>query len=460
VGHLLSNPTQLKKEYRQQMNDLVIGINNRIKEVISKGHSDKIRFINIDPYVGILQGRFCESGIKEPSANRPGLLFYNQYTSDGPSDPWAKTELKRSPTEVSNTSFEGQIARMFEDTKSEHPDWVPNAPPATDKPEPGGKALADFDPVNKAPSGGSANTILSFVPDTQKRVFHPRPYHHQIMASLIVNKIAADRATSLQRPRPAVLLQIQAQCEQREGPGSIIVKPRGLSCYESAFRARKDAIDDGSTPVQEAIKQFCRNRKGESAQLLTAKEYIYDRWDVSGWGVTKRQSLWLRATPPHYDQCEEGGTIDYDDCFSVLTGGLRFCNEDAPETTGFTAQGDKCLDFEVSLSASVHEGDPPWYQHVVKYPPPETQLGIADIDYHHDQPVNCIDVHDSVGWNWDDANAAIEGYCNHARAFESHNTYYSEGHDSLRVSADKQADYQIYADPRWCEYVLPPKIFR
>jgi hypothetical protein len=64
-----------------------VGINNKIREVISEGHNDKIRFVNIDPYVGVLQRRFCESGINEPAANRQGLLFYNQFTLDGPGDP-------------------------------------------------------------------------------------------------------------------------------------------------------------------------------------------------------------------------------------------------------------------------------------------------------------------------------------------------------------------------------------
>jgi hypothetical protein len=109
------------------MNELVVRVNNKIKEVIHQNHANKIVFVDIDAYVGLLQGRFCESGIKEPAANRPGLLFYNQLTSGGPNDPWAKAELKRSPQEVSNISFEGKIARMFEDTLSEHPDWKPSA---------------------------------------------------------------------------------------------------------------------------------------------------------------------------------------------------------------------------------------------------------------------------------------------------------------------------------------------
>jgi hypothetical protein len=107
------------------------------------------------------------------------------------------------------------------------------------------------------------------------------------------------------------------------------------------------------------------------------------------------------------------------------------------------------LDFEISLSANVHDGDPPWNQHIVKYPPPETQLGVADIDYHHDRPINCIDIRDSVGWNWDDAHAAFEGYCNHPRAFTGHDNYWSQ--NGVRISADKNDDYQVYADPRWCE---------
>jgi hypothetical protein len=163
--------------------------------------------------------------------------------------------------------------------------------------------------VNKASSRSLPNTITSFLPDTFKRVFHPRPYLHQITASLIINKIATDRATSLFRPRPAAWFQLKAQCEQSDIP-ELVEKPRRLSCYKSDFRGLKDSTDDVSTPVKDAIKQFCKSREGESAQLFTDIEYIYDRWDVSGWGVTKRQSLWLRATPRHYSQCEEGGTIE------------------------------------------------------------------------------------------------------------------------------------------------------
>jgi hypothetical protein len=106
-SHFISKPTKLKKEYRQTMNEPVNRINNKIKEVIQSSHAGKVRFVNIDPYVGILQGRFCEPGIVDPAANRQGLLFYNQETNDGTGDPWAKTELKRAPTEVSNISFEG-----------------------------------------------------------------------------------------------------------------------------------------------------------------------------------------------------------------------------------------------------------------------------------------------------------------------------------------------------------------
>jgi hypothetical protein len=179
---------------------------------------------------------------------------------------------------------------MFKNTLSEHPDWAPSAPA---KPQGGEKSASDSGPVDKGPIGSLANTISSFLPDTAKRVFHPRPYQHQIMASLVIDKVATDRAARLSRPRPAAWVQIEAQCQQSDALPALetIEKPWGLSCYESEFLALKEATGDDSTPVKDAIKQFCKNQEGESAQLVTDEENIYNRWDVSGWWIPKRQLL-------------------------------------------------------------------------------------------------------------------------------------------------------------------------
>jgi hypothetical protein len=126
-----------------------------------------------------------------------------------------------------------------------------------------GKGIApEFDPMNKGPTGSIANTISSFLPDTMKRVFHPRPYLHRIMAGLIIKNIATDRAASQNEARPAAWVQIKGVCQEVDVPLDLD-KPRGLSCYESDYRALKGHTNDGSTPVLDAIKNSAETEKAK-----------------------------------------------------------------------------------------------------------------------------------------------------------------------------------------------------
>lgn len=400
-----AHAVRLRRENRKRMNGLAIAV-NKIKEVIQKNHADKIVFVDYDPYVTLLQGRFCEPAITEPEPSRPGLLFYNRGTTDAEDpdqqDVWGHTELKRSPEDMPKQSFEGSMAVKFEDTLREHPKW---------------KLTGDFSPAAAVTSFHSnttgvqtadvADIVSSFLPDTFKRIFHLRPFLHSLIAQLVIWKVQNERAASLGRGRSP-----QRNSSVRpENLSCDIAKtrPRGLVCKETDWRAPKEKTDDGSTSVTSAIKEFCKKRNGQTAEEGTSNEHIYDRWDISGWGVTKRQSLWLRASSGPFSQCPKG-TIEERDCVSVMADSLHSCDIGSDFTFGFKVQGNNCMEYAVETSASVHEGDPPWAEHVKKFPPPETLMS----DMYIASGVHQIDCYSNRGgkWNWEDANAAIDRYCN------------------------------------------------
>jgi hypothetical protein len=73
----------------------------------------------------------------------------------------------------------------------------------------------------------------------------------------------------------------------------------------------------------------------------------------------------------------------------------------------------------VDMSASIHEGDPPWNEHVVKYPPPETvkPYNLAPVTNKEEEGkleiyVTADDY--GMGWNFESARMAqahIKSFC-------------------------------------------------
>ena len=68
------------------MDNSVEAMNNKPELAVQRG-GDQVVFINYDPFVGFLSGRYCSSGIDEGQwngANRYFLFFYEMDTSDTP----------------------------------------------------------------------------------------------------------------------------------------------------------------------------------------------------------------------------------------------------------------------------------------------------------------------------------------------------------------------------------------
>lgn len=174
----------LTLERRQAMNDLVDQVNKGLKDAIQRAGGDVV-FIDYDQYFQKFQGRFCEVGAPETDATRNDLLFFEWNTVEPGEDGGI---LKRAGEPVPEGSFEGDIAEAVQNTTNEYPDiqFAPeNTDPVTPAPGPG-----------RGPERG-ADVIDWLIPDSVKRIFHPRPVGYQIIGNLVLWHIADDRGKAL-----------------------------------------------------------------------------------------------------------------------------------------------------------------------------------------------------------------------------------------------------------------------
>ncbi|KAF2654228.1 SGNH hydrolase [Lophiostoma macrostomum CBS 122681] len=163
----------LKLETRRQLDDMVRSVNEVLRRV-AKDTGPNVRFVDYDEHIKKGRGRYCEAGVHEPDPNRLGLSFYEWNTVDSEDN---ITKLYNTGDDVLPGSFEGDIATLINKTLVDHPEWE-------------FEASKGF--VNKSkirPDGFVDDTIWWLLPDSWKRVFHPRPEAHAVIAQLIVNDL-------------------------------------------------------------------------------------------------------------------------------------------------------------------------------------------------------------------------------------------------------------------------------
>jgi lysophospholipase L1-like esterase len=166
----------LDLELRRTLNAMVREVNDVLRRAV-RDSGPGFRFIDYDDVVVGRKGRYCEEGVVEPDPNRLNLSFYEWGTVDDAED---AAEMDRTGDDVRPGSFEGDIARLIEKTLSEHPDWE-----FAD-----GMGKLDKDKMRKArEEGWLDDAIWWLLPDKWKRVFHPRPATHEIIADLIVRDL-------------------------------------------------------------------------------------------------------------------------------------------------------------------------------------------------------------------------------------------------------------------------------
>jgi hypothetical protein len=127
----------------------------------------------------------------------------------------------------------------------------------------------------------------------------------------------------------------------------------------------------GGTSVDSAYNQWCQEIDGKEVKDQLVLDTLYDRWGFSDLNVPDRHSFWLRAKYAKREGCQGTGTAKADICKEAIQKAMETCAPSSGFTQGFIAKPEGCVDYSVEISGSVHEGSPPWDDHVVNFPPSE-----------------------------------------------------------------------------------------
>jgi hypothetical protein len=186
---------------RKKLNDLVDATNAKIQAAVENAGSQVV-FVNYDPYFTSWGGLYCEPGVIEPDYNRDYLLFYERYTTDGTFPFKVKRDDPTSdPNDVvPDGSFEGEVASWIEETLTQNPSWQSDLQYGEFEEIQNGTAS----PNSKLAIGGLGQEDIAllggiswWLPDSVKRVFHPQPNGHAIIANLVLYHMEGERAAQL-----------------------------------------------------------------------------------------------------------------------------------------------------------------------------------------------------------------------------------------------------------------------
>lgn len=241
----------LTTERRTLMNELTSATNAAIEDAVKRA-GDSFEYVGYDQYFSVLQGRFCEAGVKEPQGDRDGLLFFQWASTDNTSrllprgmdesalfgaDPMVarmsepnleKNNLLSLLTATSkrkegllslfkrdlnpigylaplitrghesvqprqdrggasapgvNETFQGSIEAYITETQAQNNTLVVSLP--------------DGSAADPAFRGRSGLSVSDFVSDDIKRVFHPQPGGHAVIANLVLWRVIEDNAASI-----------------------------------------------------------------------------------------------------------------------------------------------------------------------------------------------------------------------------------------------------------------------
>ncbi|GKT61597.1 fibronectin type iii domain protein [Colletotrichum tofieldiae] len=244
------NKQFLTTERRTLMNELTLATNAAIEAAVKRA-GDSFEYVGYDQYFSVLQGRFCEAGVKEPDGNRNGLLFF-QWTSET-ADPTLLTrrEVETSellqfdhtqmiPREIAGEPellsleargsplgllgmFHKRAGRIWSSLQHRKADNSGTVTPILQNRQTGSNAtdvpfeqyiansiseartknsslvisLPDNSAADPAFRGRNSLQVSDFIGDEIKRVFHPRPGGHAIIANLVLWRMTEDNAVAL-----------------------------------------------------------------------------------------------------------------------------------------------------------------------------------------------------------------------------------------------------------------------
>lgn len=434
-------------------------------------------FVDYDPYFGAFNARFCTKGVNKREQDRVhDLGFYPLNIKEAfGTKPFKPDDA--TPGTVADHTWEYDINLLAEAAREGKVEYKKEYPGASSR-KAQVAALSDISLSGNDTQGdiltGRRNRTASLwrrdpiEPDLTKRtsiiadgvgrVFHPTVQGHGWIANLVLWHMKDRNARSHGKTRSPE----QETMQYDTCPMPQVKKPRDLICLKKTWGAPKERSDEGSTIALHAIREFCAKRDGQEIEKGVegkGERRIYDRWDISSWGVPKRHSLWISAMPGPFNQCSKGKVIR-SDCEKVLIGGMQFCDAGEPFTYGMKAQGEGCMEYSIDISVSVKEGDPPWNEHVTGYPPPETVYSYL-YPATGKRPIDCTT---AIGEEWkiEDANKGIDEFCGNDKPMRGLQPEWTLNSGTLNFSAS--IDHNItdkeghpnqfwptpYEDPSWC----------
>lgn len=242
-----TNAPKLSTDQRQKYNDLVVAVNSAVQAATNK-FPLRVFYVDIDKAVQDARGRFCAEGVNEPDLDRKQTLFYNYYQNASqevhtdlrardaskaisctdleteaasqapPSGTFERhifdlvlkdllnTDLS-NPVATGSRTFMSRITRRTNTNTNSGPEIVASkgTPPDLNGIAPGQEGTQ---------KGVVGDIVSSLIPDDVKRVFHPNPDGHQMIASQVLKAIEplmtrttlmGDVCTPAPPPKPSLL---------------------------------------------------------------------------------------------------------------------------------------------------------------------------------------------------------------------------------------------------------------
>lgn len=246
------NKQMLTTERRTLMNELTRATNAAIEDAVKRAGSS-FEFVGYDQYFSVLQGRFCEAGVREPQGDRDGLLFFQWTSTDNSSrllprgmdesalfaaDPMVAARMSEHSLEKSSIleilaatskrtgGLLGSLRRDLNPISYLAPLITRSDEPVRPRQDQGGASapgvnetfqgsieayiteaqaqnntlvvsLPDGSAADPAFRGRSGLGVSDFVSDDIKRVFHPQPGGHAVIANLVLWRVIEDNAASI-----------------------------------------------------------------------------------------------------------------------------------------------------------------------------------------------------------------------------------------------------------------------
>jgi hypothetical protein len=238
------NKQKLTALRRTQMNELTLATNAAIEDAVKRAGS-AFEFVGYDQYFSVLQGRFCEAGVKEPQGDRPGLLFFQWTSTDNTSrllprgmdesdlfaaDPMMARSMSEPTPQTQRKSLMDLLAPLISRRRSSHVPLQPRQNGTSPDTGSGASApgvnetfqgsieqfiteaqaqnntlevsLPDGSAADPAFRGRSGLGVSDFISDDIKRVFHPQPGGHAVIANLVLWRMVEDNAAVLNSTAP------------------------------------------------------------------------------------------------------------------------------------------------------------------------------------------------------------------------------------------------------------------